>query len=103
MDGAAARASPGAVTAAGAVQTDRWRARACRDPRLRGGGGERRARVTRRTRGCNRPTASTYASWHPMSAAIALESVGKQFGAHAAVENVTLSIAEGEFFSLLGP
>ncbi len=38
-----------------------------------------------------------------MSAAIELESVGKQFGAHAAVDDVTLSIAEGEFFSLLGP
>ena len=38
-----------------------------------------------------------------MSAAIELEAVGKQFGAHAAVNDVTLSIGEGEFFSLLGP
>jgi spermidine/putrescine transport system ATP-binding protein len=38
-----------------------------------------------------------------MSAAIELEAVGKQFGAHAAVNDVTLSIEEGEFFSLLGP
>ncbi len=38
-----------------------------------------------------------------MSAAIELEAVGKQFGAHAAVVGVTLSIGEGEFFSLLGP
>jgi spermidine/putrescine transport system ATP-binding protein len=38
-----------------------------------------------------------------MSAAIELDAVGKQFGAHAAVSDVTLSIDEGEFFSLLGP
>ncbi|MGB2875429.1 MAG: ABC transporter ATP-binding protein, partial [Gaiellaceae bacterium] len=37
------------------------------------------------------------------SVAIALEGVSKGFGKVAAVENVTLSIAEGEFFSLLGP
>ena len=35
--------------------------------------------------------------------AIALESVGKRFGQSAAVRDVTLSILEGEFFSLLGP
>ena len=38
-----------------------------------------------------------------MSAAIELEAVGKQFGVHTAVNDVTLSIGEGEFFSLLGP
>jgi spermidine/putrescine transport system ATP-binding protein len=37
------------------------------------------------------------------SVAIELESVGKHFGKAAAVRNVTLSILEGEFFSLLGP
>ncbi len=37
------------------------------------------------------------------SVAIALESVGKRFGKAAAVCDVTLSILEGEFFSLLGP
>jgi spermidine/putrescine transport system ATP-binding protein len=37
------------------------------------------------------------------SVAIALESVGKRFGKAAAVRDVTLSILEGEFFSLLGP
>ena len=35
--------------------------------------------------------------------AIALENVSKRFGEHAAVRDVTLSIGEGEFFSLLGP
>src|SRR5436309_4994968 len=35
--------------------------------------------------------------------AIALRGVGKSFGGAAAVEEVTLEIAEGEFFSLLGP
>ena len=37
------------------------------------------------------------------SVAIALENVGKSFGKAAAVRDVTLSILEGEFFSLLGP
>jgi spermidine/putrescine transport system ATP-binding protein len=37
------------------------------------------------------------------SVAIALESVSKGFGRVAAVQDVSLSIAEGEFFSLLGP
>jgi spermidine/putrescine transport system ATP-binding protein len=37
------------------------------------------------------------------SVAIALEGVGKRFGKAAAVSDVTLSILEGEFFSLLGP
>jgi spermidine/putrescine transport system ATP-binding protein len=38
-----------------------------------------------------------------MSAAIELDAVSKRFGGHAAVDGVTLSIGEGEFFSLLGP
>ena len=38
-----------------------------------------------------------------MSSAIELESVVKRYGGHNAVDGVSLSIAEGEFFSLLGP
>jgi spermidine/putrescine transport system ATP-binding protein len=38
-----------------------------------------------------------------MSAAIELESVVKRFAGQNAVDGVSLSIAEGEFFSLLGP
>ena len=38
-----------------------------------------------------------------MSTAIELEAVAKRYGAHAAVDGVSLSIGEGEFFSLLGP
>ena len=34
---------------------------------------------------------------------IALEGVSKRFGKHEAVHDVSLSIREGEFFSLLGP
>jgi ABC-type Fe3+/spermidine/putrescine transport system ATPase subunit len=37
------------------------------------------------------------------SVAIALEGVSKGFGKIAAVRNVSLAIADGEFFSLLGP
>jgi spermidine/putrescine transport system ATP-binding protein len=37
------------------------------------------------------------------SVAIALEGVSKRFGKHEAVRDVSLSIREGEFFSLLGP
>src|SRR3954471_21692759 len=36
-------------------------------------------------------------------AGIALEGVSKRFGKHEAVRDVSLSIGEGEFFSLLGP
>src|SRR3954447_8528588 len=36
-------------------------------------------------------------------AAIGLVGVSKRFGRHAAVDDVSLEIAEGEFFSLLGP
>src|SRR5262249_37419178 len=39
----------------------------------------------------------------PVTVAIALEGVTKNFGGHRAVDNVSLEIAEGEFFSLLGP
>ena len=38
-----------------------------------------------------------------MAAAIALDGVTKRFGGAAAVDSVTLTIEEGEFFSLLGP
>src|SRR6266852_1031638 len=38
-----------------------------------------------------------------MAAAIALDGVTKRFGSAAAVDAVTLTIEEGEFFSLLGP
>jgi spermidine/putrescine transport system ATP-binding protein len=38
-----------------------------------------------------------------VSAAIELESVVKRFGGANAVDGVSLSIADGEFFSLLGP
>ncbi len=38
-----------------------------------------------------------------MSAAIELDGVAKRYGVHAAVDSVSLSIGEGEFFSLLGP
>jgi len=38
-----------------------------------------------------------------MTAAIELESVVKRYAGQNAVDGVTLSIAEGEFFSLLGP
>jgi spermidine/putrescine transport system ATP-binding protein len=37
------------------------------------------------------------------SAAIGLEGVSKRFGGVGAVDDVSLEIAEGEFFSLLGP
>src|SRR5947199_6972482 len=36
-------------------------------------------------------------------AAIGLVGVSKRFGTHAAVDDVSLEIGEGEFFSLLGP
>jgi spermidine/putrescine transport system ATP-binding protein len=35
--------------------------------------------------------------------AVQLQAVSKRFGEHTAVETVTLTIAAGEFFSLLGP
>src|SRR6266566_3236620 len=35
--------------------------------------------------------------------AIGLVGVSKRFGTHVAVDDVTLEIGEGEFFSLLGP
>jgi spermidine/putrescine transport system ATP-binding protein len=38
-----------------------------------------------------------------MSEAIRLESVSKRFGDHVAVDDVSLTIEQGEFFSLLGP
>src|SRR5215210_7191063 len=39
----------------------------------------------------------------PRSSGIALEGVSKRFGNHEAVRDVSLSVREGEFFSLLGP
>jgi ABC-type Fe3+/spermidine/putrescine transport system ATPase subunit len=36
-------------------------------------------------------------------AAIGLVGVSKRFDMHAAVDDVSLEIGEGEFFSLLGP
>ncbi|HEX2358209.1 MAG TPA: ABC transporter ATP-binding protein [Solirubrobacterales bacterium] len=38
-----------------------------------------------------------------MADAIRLEGVTKRFGEHAAVDDVSLDIGQGEFFSLLGP
>jgi spermidine/putrescine transport system ATP-binding protein len=35
--------------------------------------------------------------------AIALDGVSKRFGSHTAVDDLTLEIREGEFFSMLGP
>jgi spermidine/putrescine transport system ATP-binding protein len=40
---------------------------------------------------------------HERSDAIALERITKRFGKVTAVDDVSLAIAEGEFFSLLGP
>ena len=39
----------------------------------------------------------------PFQPAILLEGVTKRFGSVVAVDNVTLAVEEGEFFSLLGP
>ncbi len=39
----------------------------------------------------------------PSPPAVQLQAVSKRFGEHTAVETVTLTIAAGEFFSLLGP
>src|SRR5689334_3327899 len=39
----------------------------------------------------------------PEPVSIALESGSKRFGAYEAVSDVSISIGEGEFFSLLGP
>ncbi|HLX19494.1 MAG TPA: ATP-binding cassette domain-containing protein, partial [Gaiellaceae bacterium] len=38
-----------------------------------------------------------------MNAAIELEDVRKRFTEHAAVDGVSMTIGEGEFFSMLGP
>ena len=38
-----------------------------------------------------------------MSAAVSFRQVSRHFGAVRAVDDVTLDIAEGEFFALLGP
>ncbi len=38
-----------------------------------------------------------------MAEAIGIQNVTKRFGEHVAVDQVSLGIAEGEFFSLLGP
>ncbi|TGD87501.1 ABC transporter ATP-binding protein [Mycolicibacterium sp. CH28] len=39
----------------------------------------------------------------PSLPAVALRSVRREFGDHAAVESLDLDIAEGEFFSIIGP
>jgi ABC-type uncharacterized transport system YnjBCD ATPase subunit len=36
-------------------------------------------------------------------ASVSLEGVSKRFGATRAVENISLTVADGEFFALLGP
>ena len=36
-------------------------------------------------------------------ASVSLEGVSKRFGATHAVENISLTVADGEFFALLGP
>ncbi len=38
-----------------------------------------------------------------MTAVVAVDAIAKRFGAVAAVDEVTLGVAEGEFFALLGP
>src|ERR1700756_840482 len=49
-------------------------------------------------------TLSRHAMMHGMdSSAIALENVSKSYAGHGAVNDVSLEIREGEFFSLLGP
>ena len=45
----------------------------------------------------------TDGSGQPFQPAILLEGVTKRFGSVVAVDNVTLAVEEGEFFSLLGP
>ena len=45
----------------------------------------------------------TNAPGQPVHPAILLEGVTKRFGSVVAVDNVTLAVEEGEFFSLLGP
>ncbi len=45
----------------------------------------------------------TDGSRRPFQPAILLEGVTKRFGSVVAVDNVTLAVEEGEFFSLLGP
>jgi putrescine transport system ATP-binding protein len=48
---------------------------------------------------------SSFAPWDDPRARplVRFEGVTKRFGGHAAVDDVTLSIYEGEFFALLGP
>jgi len=46
---------------------------------------------------------SCYAGWHMEIAAIQTHGLTRRFGALAAVENVTLSVAPGQFFGFLGP
>jgi putative spermidine/putrescine transport system ATP-binding protein len=38
-----------------------------------------------------------------MAAAVSLQNVSRHFGTVRAVDDVSLDIAEGEFFALLGP
>ena len=41
--------------------------------------------------------------WHSIHTDLDIVNVTKRFGAHAAVDDVTFSVAPGEFFSILGP
>src|SRR5581483_3202099 len=86
-----------------AAQAHRRRARPRRHPRGRGGGGGRPPALARRPRRRRGPAPPRHADRHAMTAAIELESVVKRYAGQNAVDGVTLSIAEGEFFSLLGP
>jgi spermidine/putrescine transport system ATP-binding protein len=50
-----------------------------------------------------RPAVGTPAGRSDRDAAVTLQGVWKRFGEHAAVRDMNLTIARGEFFSLLGP
>src|SRR6266446_699785 len=113
MDAVAARDSSRPVPAAGAVEAAGRRARPRRHHGVRTGGRGRPAPRARRPCSGRRAAASPHGDRDAIavdsgrmpdrSVAIELESVGKRFGKAAAVRGVTLSILEGEFFSLLGP
>src|SRR5882672_3065985 len=72
---------------------------------MRGSGGGRPSPPGRGEARCSAATPAADADRDAveMAAAIALERVTKRFGSTAAVDSVSLTIEEGEFFSLLGP